>query len=318
LASGADERAPELSLPIGCEIGKTCFVQSYVDIDPGPGSRDYACGSATYDGHEGVDFRLNSAAEAKSGVAVLASADGVVKGVRDGMTDAFVTPSTRDAVKSRECGNGAVLDHGRGWETQYCHMRQGSMAVRPGDRVVRGQRLGDVGYSGLAEFAHLHLSLRHNGVVVDPFSGRGLDGACAADAYAARGLWNAEALRSLPYTSGEIFAVAFTIAAPDLGGLEKDHAAVRPNRQSDQLIFFARLINIRAGDRIRIVIKGPDGFEVASTSEPLDRNKASYLAYAGKRRTSPAWPAGLFEGKAQLLRGDAVATEMQASLELGD
>ena len=47
-----------LSLPIACKIGETCFVQNYVDVDPGPGVRDYMCGSATYQAHAGTDFRL--------------------------------------------------------------------------------------------------------------------------------------------------------------------------------------------------------------------------------------------------------------------
>ena len=35
IAAAQDPGAPKLSLPIACELGKTCFVQSYVDIDPG-------------------------------------------------------------------------------------------------------------------------------------------------------------------------------------------------------------------------------------------------------------------------------------------
>ena len=79
----------ELSLPLACEPHKTCFIQSYVDLDPGPGARDYACGGATYEKHNGIDFRLLSADAAKKGFAVLASADGKVKATRDGVqTDA--------------------------------------------------------------------------------------------------------------------------------------------------------------------------------------------------------------------------------------
>ena len=62
-----------------------------------------------------------------------------------------------------------VIRHGDGWETQYCHMRRGSITVLPGDRVAMGQVLGQVGMSGESEFPHLELSLRENGAVVDPF-----------------------------------------------------------------------------------------------------------------------------------------------------
>ncbi len=43
-AAFAEDR-PQLSLPLACEPHKTCFIQNYVDLDPGAGVRDYACGS---------------------------------------------------------------------------------------------------------------------------------------------------------------------------------------------------------------------------------------------------------------------------------
>jgi D-3-phosphoglycerate dehydrogenase len=51
----------------------------------------------------------------------------------------------RGEIAGRECGNGVVIAHEDGWETQYCHMRRGSVAVQPGERVARGQTLGLVG-----------------------------------------------------------------------------------------------------------------------------------------------------------------------------
>ncbi len=129
----------ELSLPLACEPHKTCFIQTYVDIDPGPGIKDYACGGATYEQHSGVDFRVLSAAVTKSPVPVLAAADGTVKGFRDGVADIFFKKAKPDDVAGRECGNGVILDHGDGWETQYCHLRQGSLRVAKGQSVKRGE-----------------------------------------------------------------------------------------------------------------------------------------------------------------------------------
>lgn len=312
-ASGQAGDGLRLSLPISCELGKSCFIQNYVDVVPGPGVGDYGCGSATYDGHKGVDLRLHSAAQAEAGVAVLAAAAGTVKGVRDAIADDLANPR---AHKGRECGNGVVIDHGGGWETQYCHMRRGSVTVRKGDTVAQGQRLGDVGYSGLAEFAHLHLSVRHDGAVIDPFSGRSPDGACSSDPTAASGLWNDEARDALGYEPGRIIAASFTGELPKLEALEQNHQLAEPERSSDQLLLFARIMNLRAGDRIRIDISGPSGFAIKSTTKPIDRNKAMYLSYAGKRRTADAWPAGRYNGKAQLLRGADVVSQMTASFTL--
>jgi hypothetical protein len=40
----AVSEAIEFRLPINCEIGRTCEIQNYVDLDPSGGVRDYQCG----------------------------------------------------------------------------------------------------------------------------------------------------------------------------------------------------------------------------------------------------------------------------------
>src|SRR4051794_18911303 len=161
---GAGE-AQEISfrLPIACEIGRTCFIQHYVDHDSTPEARDHQCGTLTYDGHDGIDFRVPTLAAQEAGVDVLAAADGKVQRTRDGLEDISITGRGRGSVANTECGNGAVIDHGDGWETQYCHMAKGSLAVKPGDPVKAGDRIGRVGLSGMTEFPHLHFTVRRNG-----------------------------------------------------------------------------------------------------------------------------------------------------------
>ena len=67
---------PVFSLPLACTLGQTCEVQHYVDRDPGPGVRDYRCGPQSYQGHDGIDFRLPDMAAQRRGVDVLAAAAG--------------------------------------------------------------------------------------------------------------------------------------------------------------------------------------------------------------------------------------------------
>src|SRR5262245_24798549 len=131
--------ALELGVPIACELGKDCFLQQYVDRDPGPGIKDYACGAVTYDGHKGTDIRVRTTADVQKHVAVLAAASGIVIGVRDGMRDHLVrTQEDRAAVADHECGNGVRIDHGDGWQTQYCHLRQASVRVNKGQQIAAG------------------------------------------------------------------------------------------------------------------------------------------------------------------------------------
>ena len=59
------------------------------------------------------------------------------------------------------CGKGVLVDHGGGWETQYCHMN--SVWVSPGDYVGLYQQLGTMGQTGWATGPHVHYAVLYNG-----------------------------------------------------------------------------------------------------------------------------------------------------------
>jgi murein DD-endopeptidase MepM/ murein hydrolase activator NlpD len=139
LGAVAPAAALELSLPVDCTIGTDCAVQHYFDRDAGDGTADYMCGHQTYDGHDGLDIRVPDLAAMARGVAVIAAAPGTVRATRDGMADVNVAEAGFESVANVECGNGVMVDHDGGWATQYCHLKEGSIAVRRGDRVERYQ-----------------------------------------------------------------------------------------------------------------------------------------------------------------------------------
>ena len=308
----------QLSLPLVCEPHKTCFIQNYFDDEPGSGVHDYACGGASYDTHDGIDFRLISAEAAKAHVAVVASADGVVKGLRDGVADIFKRENNAAAVKGRECGNGVVLDHRNGWETQYCHMKMGTVVVVSGQSVKRGDRLGSVGYSGQADFAHVHLTVRHNGRAIDPFWANAAPG---ADACHREGqtetLWQPSVVASFPYRSGEIIGSGFSAQPLEANILEHDHTAVTaPDGSSPVIFLYGRFINLLAGDRVRFTVTGPGGSLIENLAEPLPRNKATYVAFSGVKRKPELWTAGRYEGRVEIVRDGAVAVASSATLDI--
>jgi murein DD-endopeptidase MepM/ murein hydrolase activator NlpD len=86
-----------------------------------------------------------------SGTPVLAAAQGQV--------------ATVQAVKS---GMAVVIDHGGGWSTMYLHLS--AVAVKEGDTVAAGQRIGTVGADPQDPegFNHLHFAIRYRGNPVLP------------------------------------------------------------------------------------------------------------------------------------------------------
>ncbi len=63
-------------------------------------------------------------------------------------------------------GNSVFIDHGDGLISMVFHLD--SIAVRPGQIVARGDKLGTVGATGRATGPHLHFGLRWRGARIDP------------------------------------------------------------------------------------------------------------------------------------------------------
>jgi murein DD-endopeptidase MepM/ murein hydrolase activator NlpD len=91
------------------------------------------------------------------GTELLAVADGIVMSVKDGIPDnvpggSRAVPLTPETI----AGNVVVLDVGGGRFAFYGHVQPGSLRVKPGDKVRRGQVLGLLGNSGNSDEPHLH------------------------------------------------------------------------------------------------------------------------------------------------------------------
>jgi murein DD-endopeptidase MepM/ murein hydrolase activator NlpD len=96
------------------------------------------------------------------GADVVAVADSLVRDARNGIADnppLFEPPPPSDVELSAAGGNYVVLDVGRSRFIHYAHLKQGSVTVRAGQRVRRGQLLGRVGNSGNTNGAHLHFNV---------------------------------------------------------------------------------------------------------------------------------------------------------------
>ena len=198
-----------------------------------------------------------------------------------------------------------VIDHPGGWQTQYCHLRRGSVSVAKGDEVTRGQRLGYVGHSGMAEFPHLHLSVRRGAKVVDPFVGP--DGDATACEAGPAPLWTAEALRQLAPPLTAVYNAGFAPTRPKPAAVRKGlYHAPALSRRAPALILWAEIFWVRPGDTARLRILGPDGGVVAEHSNVLPKRQARRMIFAGRKKPGLFWPAGEYTGEVvvERLSGD--------------
>jgi murein DD-endopeptidase len=97
------------------------------------------------------------------GTDALAVAEGIVTEVKDGIPenipgiDSRAVPITLETVG----GNHVILDLGGGHFAFYAHLQPGSLRVKLGDRVRRGQVVGLVGNSGNSTEPHLHFHIEN-------------------------------------------------------------------------------------------------------------------------------------------------------------
>ena len=97
--------------------------------------------------HKGVDMSC------KRGVPVYATGDAIVQ-----MTD--------EGMRRRGYGRQILLNHEFGYQTRYAHLNK--ILVKEGERVTRGQLIGEVGSTGGSTGPHLHYEVIYMGRHVNP------------------------------------------------------------------------------------------------------------------------------------------------------
>jgi murein DD-endopeptidase MepM/ murein hydrolase activator NlpD len=180
----------------------------YPDIDKNGVAFD--CSAPGYEGHEGSDIQISWAAM-DAGTDVLAAADGDVLWVFDGNYDRcpnaaepscqaptldmnpnvhsgyMVCTGASDAycvgtAYTSGCffcfyGSNVVVirhpNHPTVFATRYDHLRRGSIVVTPGQHVVRGQKIAQIGSAGNSTGPHLHFEVWVGGFyrLAEPWAG---------------------------------------------------------------------------------------------------------------------------------------------------
>lgn len=291
-----------LRLPVECSLGKTCWLVNYPDADATEGNaRDFTCGPLSYDTHDGSDFGIRDLVAMETGIPVLAAADGKVLRMRDGAADLMPTKEDIQALltEKKGCGNGIVLEHASGWQTFYCHMKQGAFRVKEGQLVKAGDALGLVGHSGIAEFPHLHFTVIKDGVVYDPFTGHRIDTPCQT-AGSTSPLWNPP----LAYEPVSIYSSGFKSGVPDMAALRIDASAPSYLRRSETgiLTYWVMIYGAAAGDKIEMEIIGPDEQVITGRDIIQEKTRARQFYYIGKNFRGALAPPGSYTGVITLSR----------------
>jgi len=134
----AEEEARAAALPNSKPL------KGNLDVSSEFGLRRNPFGGLSYEMHSGIDFR------GPIGTPIYATADGIIV----------------KAQYSGGYGKQVVIDHGYGYETLYAHLSD--IEVQAGDRVRRGDLIGELGNTGRSSGPHLHYEVHRNGQAVNP------------------------------------------------------------------------------------------------------------------------------------------------------
>ncbi len=130
------DRLKKKTLPTLAPVEARWFTSGFgLRIDPFTGKSAF---------HEGVDFI------AEIGTPIMAAAGGVVV----------------YSDYHSEYGNMIDIDHGNDFVSRYAHAAK--RLVKPGQVVLRGQKIAEVGSTGRSTGPHLHFEVRHRGLPQNP------------------------------------------------------------------------------------------------------------------------------------------------------
>lgn len=301
--------ALNLVIPLGCDYGNNCYISRYFDHHVEDGDAvDYTCGSLSKRGYVSTDFTLEDFTIMDRGVQVVAAEAGIVESVRHNMQDVAIDMAGEEAVRGRECGNGVVIRHNRGYSTQYCHLKKDTVTVEPGDIIEQGYVIADVGVSGKTNYPTMSFTVFRDGFPVDPFTGEdpiteNTDVPCGTvDIYP---LWDRKTEKRLRYISGDILYNGFTVHPPHADGARRGKFRLSAISKHEQfIVYWADMFGIQPGDTVDIRILSPEGHVLKEHTHDVSVNAPRYFQRLTLRRhhQSTAWPPGIYTGEINVSR----------------
>lgn len=302
----------KLAWPLACKPNTDCFVSGYPDLQAGTNPtnpQDYRCGSRTQSGLQGVDIRFSDVQTALDNQKVLAMAPGRVVFAKNDMPD---NADPRRANRA-PCGNEVRILHASGYQTRYCHLREGSLLVFPGQAVDTGHVLGMVGYSGDTQMPKLTVYTEQDGHLLDPFTGRALN--APGDCYSSldKSLWQPD----VPYPDVLVMATGFANYLPTQEDVKNGvNPPKQAGKESHHLAAWVQVFGLRKNDHELLEIRDPSG----EVWQKLDRysqfNAPEWLTFVQGARGEKPLPKGVWKANYRLTRDGRVLVERELQLSV--
>lgn len=317
---GAVFALPKITKPVTCTINKDCWIASYVDMDPNETAQDYTCGAKTSNTHAGTDFALKDMAQMQKGIDVIAVLAGTIVKARDNLTDTIKQDADLNTLETenKACGNGVLIDHAiagyPGLRSVYCHLKQGSLNIKDGDVVAKGDVIAQIGHSGVTKFPHLHFSLVWEGASLDPFLGRTVrpDKVLCKDDVKINPMWETE----MNYQPVSIFNSGFRTAIPNFEDIiNGDENPETFEQGSNALVYWAGFYGLNIGDIIEITITNPRGRILAKTTKEFKNWQPRQYYFTGKKQ-SRFLARGEYKSEIKITRDEKIIATHQEFVTL--
>jgi hypothetical protein len=169
--------------------------------------------------------------------------------------------------------------------------------------VAAGTVLGHIGLSGQTQFPHLHLSVRENGNVIDPFDP---DGLISCGAPSGDTLWSDD----ITMPPGGVISSGFAPAVPEYEDIKAGTAGAEVIAADEPLVIWGYLFGGRAGDTLHLRIHGPEG-HVMDESTALEKTQSQLFRAVGRRAPGAGWKSGTYTGEIQMIRDGVVLDASQ-------
>ena len=241
------------------------------------------CGKKVSNENKSTHISLGSMNAVAENYAVVAADSGIVKYAGD--IGGF-------------CGVRILIEHDRGWETSYCHLKPDPIMVRTGQTVKKGQIIGAIGMTGRTRWPHLSFAVIRNGMIFDPFSGKSNIEGCSAQS---EPMWNAG--YNPPYEPAHVTSLGFHNGVPNpqsvLMGMTNDEAILE---QVKVISLWGMMMNVMDGDEIHLQIIAPSGRIEKENIIPITFDKDYMPIFIIANRGNLLWERGIYTGKITIMR----------------